>query len=359
MEYNCMILIPAYNPPAGVVGYISALKEYGFSDIVVVNDGSTTDRLPVFFKIERLGCTVLTHKENLGQGAAIKTGLKYYQEKGGCQSDGVITLSADRFTLPEDVGKVASALHNEQQMGSFALVMGTRDLGGKYVTDYDYRMGSVMKLLYHMLMGVKLGDPLTDVFGIPDIRVAQCLETENDGYSYLTAMTMSFEKVGFLQVPIGYVLWEEGTSRRFRTGVDSVLILYTIFKKFILYSITSVSATILDLILFSIFTGITFKGKPMAIIYGTVCARLISASANYLMTKKFVFQFKSDKAQTQAKSAGMFLALSAVQCILSAVTVSLLKALLGGSAVGLKVLVDTALFFLSYKIQHKYIFKDD
>jgi hypothetical protein len=33
--------------------------------------------------------------------------------------------------------------------------------------------------------------------------------------------------------------------------------------------------------------------------------------------------------------------------------------LLGGSAVGIKVLVDAMLFFVSYKIQHKYIFKDD
>ena len=36
-----------------------------------------------------------------------------------------------------------------------------------------------------------------------------------------------------------------------------------------------------------------------------------------------------------------------------------MKMLLGGSAVGIKVLVDAMLFFVSYKIQHKYIFKDD
>ena len=40
-------------------------------------------------------------------------------------------------------------------------------------------------------------------------------------------------------------------------------------------------------------------------------------------------------------------------------SVSVLKGLLGGSAVGLKVITDIVLFFLSYKIQHKYIFKDD
>ena len=51
--------------------------------------------------------------------------------------------------------------------------------------------------------------------------------------------------------------------------------------------------------------------------------------------------------------------LSAAQCLCSAFVVSAMKALLGGNAVGIKVLVDTTLFFVSYKLQHKYIFKDD
>ena len=43
----------------------------------------------------------------------------------------------------------------------------------------------------------------------------------------------------------------------------------------------------------------------------------------------------------------------------SACVVSAMKLLLGGNVVGIKVFVDTTLFFVSYKIQHKYIFKDD
>ena len=97
----------------------------------------------------------------------------------------------------------------------------------------------------------------------------------------------------------------------------------------------------------------------MSIIYSTVCARVISASVNYLLTKHFVFHFKSDSAQETTRSAGAFFLLSAMQCICSALVVSAMKLLLGGNVVGIKVLVDTILFFVSYKIQHKYIFKDD
>ena len=359
MESNAVIVIPALNPPSSFVSYAEALRREGFSRIVVVNDGSRTDKLPVFFKLKRLGVTVVDHPHNRGQGAALRTGFQYYLDHFQGQSDGVITLNADRQIPPSDVVRIASSLHNEQAMGSFALVVGTRNLEGKNVTDYDYNMGGVMKLLYHMLMGVRLNDPLSGVFGIPDMRVRQCLEVGSDGYAYATSMTMSFEKIGFLQVPVSYANYEEGVEPAFRKIPDTIRILYTIFKKFIVYSITSVGASILDVIMFGIFHSITFRGNPMAIIYSTICARVISASVNYLLTKHFVFHFKSDSAQETTKSAGAFFVLTAMQCICSALIVSAMKMLLGGSAVGIKVIVDTTLFFVSYKIQHKYIFKDD
>ena len=359
MESNAVVVIPALNPPSSFVSYAEALRREGFSRIVVVNDGSRTDKLPVFFKLKRLGVTVVDHPHNRGQGAALRTGFQYYLDHFQGQSDGVITLNADRQIPPSDVVRIASSLHNEQAMGSFALVVGTRNLEGKNVTDYDYNMGGVMKLLYHRLMGVRLNDPLSGVFGIPDLRVRQCLEIGSDGYAYATSMTMSFEKIGFLQVPVSYANYEEGVEPAFRKIPDTIRILYTIFKKFIVYSITSVGASILDVIMFGIFHSITFRGNPMAIIYSTICARVISASVNYLLTKHFVFHFKSDSAQETTKSAGAFFVLTAMQCICSALIVSAMKMLLGGSAVGIKVIVDTTLFFVSYKIQHKYIFKDD
>lgn len=359
MESNAVVVIPALNPPTSFASYVADLLKEGFSRVVVVNDGSRTDKLPVFLKLKRLGAIVIDHEQNLGQGAALRTGFQYYMDHFQGQTDGVITLNADRQIPSSDAAKIASSLHNEQAMGSFALVVGTRNLEGKNVSDYDYNMGGVMKLLYHMLMGVRLNDPLSGVFGIPDLRVRQCLDIGGDGYAYVTSLTMSFEKIGFLQVPVGYAAYEDDAEPSFRKVADTIRILYTIFKKFIFYSITSVGASVVDVILFGIFTSVTFRGNPMAIIYATICARIISASFNYLMTKRFVFHFKSDSAQATTKSAGAFFLLTAMQCICSALIVSAMKMLLGGSAVGIKVFVDTTLFFVSYKIQHKYIFKDD
>lgn len=358
MAYNAVIVIPAYNPPASFADYIPRLADAGFHKIIVVNDGSRTDKLPVFMKIERTEAILLTHEENRGIGAALKTAMTYYLEHFQGQTDGIITLNSDRLTPVEDVVKMAQSLHNEQEMGSYAIVVGSRDFESHLVTDWDYRMNVVMKLIYHMLMGVRLADPMSGIFGIPDLRIQHCLDVTAEGYSYETAMLMSFEKIGFLQVPIRYVSFEKGYEKVRRPG-DTFGIILTVIKKFIVYSITSLMASVVDIIMFTIFTTVTFRGNVLAILYGTVCARLISASVNYLLTKDFVFHFKSDKAQKSAKSAGEFMVLSAAQCLLSALIVSLLNVLLGGSAVGLKVLTDCFLFFVSYKIQHKYIFKDD
>ena len=204
MEHSCVLVIPALNPPYSFVEYAASLKEAGFSRILVINDGSRTDRLPVFMKLERMGCIILRHEQNQGQGAALKTGFRYYMEHFREKSDGIITLNTDRMVPVGDVLKVASSLHNEQRMGSYALVMGTRDFYSRRVTDYDFNMNKVMRLLYHMLMGVHLEDPLSGIFGIPDLRVQQCLDIPGDGYAYTTSLTMSFEKVGFLQVPVAY-----------------------------------------------------------------------------------------------------------------------------------------------------------
>ena len=78
MESNAVIVIPALNPPSSFVSYAEALRREGFSRIVVVNDGSRTDKLPVFFKLKRLGVTVVDHPHNRGQGAALRTGFQYY-----------------------------------------------------------------------------------------------------------------------------------------------------------------------------------------------------------------------------------------------------------------------------------------
>ncbi len=92
-------------------------------------------------------------------------------------------------------------------------------------------------------------------------------------------------------------------------------------------------------------------------IISTVVARLVSAPCNFLLNRNFVF--KSD----QGSRAFVRYVILAV-CILasSAIGVELLMTLLRLPdiwAVGVKAVVDTLLYLVSYRVQNKWVFAAD
>ena len=89
MINNVHILIPVYNEESKISEVVLELKKY-FSNIVVVNDGSTDSTLET---LNQLDIVVLNHLLNLGQGAAISTGINYI--KNLKNTDGVVTFDAD------------------------------------------------------------------------------------------------------------------------------------------------------------------------------------------------------------------------------------------------------------------------
>jgi putative flippase GtrA len=110
---------------------------------------------------------------------------------------------------------------------------------------------------------------------------------------------------------------------------------------------------VIDLVLFAVFCRI-LKGKtPAYIAFSTVLARVISAIYNYLVNYKLVFGSK----QKVAVSGLKYFVLAVAQMSLSALLVTAGSAFLPAlPEVAVKVVVDTILFFISYKVQQKYIF---
>ena len=53
----------------------------GNFDIVFINDGSSDNSLKIINQFLKSRFTVLTHKKNMGYGAAVKTAFKYAKKK--------------------------------------------------------------------------------------------------------------------------------------------------------------------------------------------------------------------------------------------------------------------------------------
>jgi putative flippase GtrA len=125
-------------------------------------------------------------------------------------------------------------------------------------------------------------------------------------------------------------------------------------KRFMKFGAASLSSCAIDLFLFAVFCRLLHGKVPAYIAVSTVLARLLSASYNYAMNYKVVFQ-SSERVRT---SGIKYVILAAVQMSLSAVLVSggiiLLPA---AEEVLIKVVVDSVLFLVSYAVQKRFVFR--
>ncbi len=83
------IVMPAYNEEKNIGKTIDSVKREGFNNIVIVDDGS---RDKTYEKALSKGVWVLKHEVNLGQGAALQTGIDFALKNG---AEIIITFDSD------------------------------------------------------------------------------------------------------------------------------------------------------------------------------------------------------------------------------------------------------------------------
>lgn len=111
-------LIPAYQAQASLARVLSELRARDpQSQLLVVDDGST-DRTASIAR--ELGVDVVSHARNAGKGAALTTGLAWFNERG---FPSAVSVDADGQHRAEDALKLA-----EHPAPETAIVLGVRDL---------------------------------------------------------------------------------------------------------------------------------------------------------------------------------------------------------------------------------------
>ena len=113
------IIVPAFNE-AQVIGDVIADLRSVFANVVCVDDGSRDDTGGVAL---RSGAHVVRHPVNLGQGAAIQTGVEYARRRSGAAV--FATFDADGQHRVKDVARMAQRLAR----GDADIVIGTRFAG--------------------------------------------------------------------------------------------------------------------------------------------------------------------------------------------------------------------------------------
>jgi glycosyltransferase involved in cell wall biosynthesis len=113
---NVWIVVPAFNE-AGVIGDVIAGLRSVFDHVVCVDDGSGDGTGEIAL---RAGAHLVRHPVNVGQGAAIQTGIEYARRRPGAQV--FATFDGDGQHRVKDVVTMVDRL----QEGDADVVIGTR-----------------------------------------------------------------------------------------------------------------------------------------------------------------------------------------------------------------------------------------
>ncbi|WP_301925649.1 glycosyltransferase family 2 protein [Corynebacterium glaucum] len=113
------LVIPCYNEGQVIFDVITEARKT-FPNIVAVNDGSKDDSAEA---IRASGAHLVDHPVNLGQGAAIQTGVEYARTQPGAQY--FVTFDADGQHQVKDVKAMIDRLRTEP----YDIIVGTRFAG--------------------------------------------------------------------------------------------------------------------------------------------------------------------------------------------------------------------------------------
>ncbi len=343
-----VVIIPALNPGEKLLDITVSLQLAGIDKIIIVNDGSDPSCSEIFSHARSTGCDIIFHETNLGKGAALKSGIKEATRLYGDRIN-IITADADGQHKAEDVIKVKDALI----FNTNKLVLGIRDFTEKNVPLRSRFGNKCTSLFFKLSTGVKCPDTQTGLRGIPASLISLALDTEGNRYEYeMNFLNAAAGIASFSYVQIETVYENGNSASHFRPVRDSILI-YGVFLRFM---ITSLSGFAVDYSLFYILLGflrhVHVRHKSRRIMIATIIARMISGVVNFALNKKYAFKSKGNTLPEMMK----YLVLFFCQMGASAMLTTALSVVLPTPVA--KVVTDSGLFFVSYIIQNRVVFRE-
>lgn len=216
------VIIPAKNESATVGEVVKGALNLGLNlEVVVVDDGSN-DETALIASGE--GATVISHPYSMGNGAAVKSGVR------AASGEFLVFMDGDGQHSPSDIPKLL-----EKLSAGYDLVVGARTKGsqasvGRGVANKFYnRLSSYMT-------GQKVEDLTSGFRAARASKFREFISLLPNGFSYPTTSTMAFFRAGYAvcYVPID-VSQRVGVSH-INIVKDGIRFLLIIFKIGTLYS---------------------------------------------------------------------------------------------------------------------------
>ncbi len=176
------VILPACNEEKSIGRLIKEIKAINADfEVIVVDDGSSDNTSEA---AKSHGAIVIRHPYNIGNGAAVKSGVRY------AKGDVVILMDADGQHLAGDIPKLLNA------MDGFDMVVGARtalsDLSG-----YRTLGNKILTKVAEFLSGHRIPDLTSGFRAIRKEKLEEFLHLFPNRYSYPTTITLAMLKSGY------------------------------------------------------------------------------------------------------------------------------------------------------------------
>jgi polyprenyl-phospho-N-acetylgalactosaminyl synthase len=212
-----MVVVPAFNEQESIVPVIKSLLASGY-EVIVVDDGS---EMELTNKLAGLPVHLLRHSVNLGQGAALQTGIEFAIEKN---ADYIITFDADGQHRPSDIENLLQPLiSNEAEIS-----LGSRFLPGSKHNMKRSRM-VLLKLgrfVNYIFTGLYLSDTHNGLRAMT-VKAAKKIQLKENRMAHASEIIsqISQHKIPFVEVPV-HIMYTSYSRKKGQTSVNSFRIVF-------------------------------------------------------------------------------------------------------------------------------------
>ena len=352
------VVLPSLDPDEKLIAVIDGLLEYGFSDIILVNDGSKQENLHYFYDLaaQHPQIHLLHHEVNKGKGAALKNAFRWFLANRP-DGFGVVTVDGDNQHHPADTRACC-----EHMLKTGHAVLGCRDFNQEDVPARSSFGNKTTSLIFKIFVGMTISDTQTGLRALPRPVLEELVDVYGDRFEYETNMLLAFKTKGidFDEVKIRTVYIEENKSSHFRIIHDSWRIYKLILAHFFRYTLSSLVSFVVDSGMVYLLTVLlrSLLQDPLLGAVATVGARVVSSLLNFYMNKKLVFKTRVNTFKAMIRYYALAIPQLVVQSALNSLVYSIFS--IGSDQPGLRtvihVVIMTILFIVSFTIQQRWVF---
>jgi glycosyltransferase involved in cell wall biosynthesis len=215
------VVIPAFNEASSIESVVAGLRAVApWHEIVVVDDGSTDDTSG---RASAAGAHVIRHPYNIGNGAAVKAGIRH------ATGTFVLILDADGQHRPSDAPRLVSHL------GAFDLVVGARS-SATHATSARRLGNAALNWIASYLTEHPIPDLTSGFRAARRDYLFEFLHLLPNKFSTPTTTTLAFMKAGY-RVRFEPIYAEQRTGEsKIRLGSDGVRFLLILLKVITIFS---------------------------------------------------------------------------------------------------------------------------